>query len=850
MAVIPTYQRRVSPDAAVRPVAQSDMAVAAGVQAISNGVLNIGEALQRRQALDQRESERVADALLRKQKEDAQAWTAEALSNDHIEWTDRLAQARDAAQGSASGFAGEFLKTFDATTDKALAGAPDEVARAFYKDRRLALRTSLFDQARRFEADAGMKWRDAQWDASIGNVARIAARDPEQGRLALAELRALLNDAPNQSLAQIKLLQLRDAASKAAVQGMIERNPELALRTLDGYFGLDSQPPAAPAQTPVDPKAPRGIRNHNPGNIRAGSRTEWMGATGSDGQFVTFESPEAGIRALGRNLLSYADRRGLNTVAGIIGRWAPPNENDTGSYVAAVSRATGFAPDKPLDLRDPTVMTKLASAIITHENGGNPYTAEQLQAGVSAALGRGELPARPLPLLLASNSAEPPPLPAGKAPASGNFFVDQLDPQTAWSLRNAAQADMNRLQVEAKARQADQERVAGEEVKKLTDMMRDGMAPNQATLDTARKLAVGTKWAPVLAQAEADQGLTSAFRVATAEQRQATLDAMRAQGNAQQWTPRQAQVFETLSALDEKLQKAYADDPLRAAVTQGVLPALAPLDTNNLPGMLQGLPARVQQAQAAGARTGKAESPFTADEAPAFERMLSALRPQQQAETLASMAAVVPADQMARIARQVEPKNRALFLAMQAGRDYTTQGRFTSELILAGARAMADTKAGSAGEKGDRIRQQLRADIVRYLDGEQIGMDTISGPARDQIVDAAIYIANGLEATGGKANAAQAVRLAVNGEVVTHAGKRLPLPPGVDYDQFRARLSSYPVEDLQRQFAGAPPATVEQFRAGLPQAVLQPAGDGRYFVRSGAGLVLGTNGRPVVIRGN
>ncbi|MDR8284944.1 hypothetical protein FPK77_25135, partial [Acinetobacter baumannii] len=57
----------------------------------------------------------------------------------------------------------------------------------------------------------------------------------------------------------------------------------------------------------------RGIRNNNPGNLEASSSNPWVGQTGSDGRFAKFETPEHGIRALGRNLISY-QRQGIDTV--------------------------------------------------------------------------------------------------------------------------------------------------------------------------------------------------------------------------------------------------------------------------------------------------------------------------------------------------------------------------------------------------------------------------------------------------------------------------------------------------------------------------------------------------------
>lgn len=132
--------------------------------------------------------------------------------------------------------------------------------------------------------------------------------------------------------------------------------------------------------------APRGVRNNNPGNIEAGS-ANWQGQTGSDGRFATFETPELGIRALARNLLTYQERHGLDTVQAIIHRWAPPGENDTGAYVGAVARAVGVGPTDRLNLRDPQTLQNLAGAIIRHENGQNPYPDATVRAGVDLALG-------------------------------------------------------------------------------------------------------------------------------------------------------------------------------------------------------------------------------------------------------------------------------------------------------------------------------------------------------------------------------------------------------------------------------------------------------------------------------
>jgi len=86
---------------------------------------------------------------------------------------------------------------------------------------------------------------------------------------------------------------------------------------------------------------PRGIRNNNPGNIRRnGDPWQGLAETQGDKEFFTFATPVYGIRALARTLITYQDRHGLRTIRQIISRWAPPVENDTESYVKAVTAAT------------------------------------------------------------------------------------------------------------------------------------------------------------------------------------------------------------------------------------------------------------------------------------------------------------------------------------------------------------------------------------------------------------------------------------------------------------------------------------------------------------------------------
>lgn len=133
---------------------------------------------------------------------------------------------------------------------------------------------------------------------------------------------------------------------------------------------------------------PRGVRNCNPGNIRKSSEP-WRGLAPSDEQtdpaFFRFQTPEWGVRALAVILRTYQTKHGLKTVKAIIGRWAPPMENDTGAYAAAVAKAVGVAVDEPIRLDDTDNMRGMVLAIIRHENGEQPYSMDVINHGLLLA---------------------------------------------------------------------------------------------------------------------------------------------------------------------------------------------------------------------------------------------------------------------------------------------------------------------------------------------------------------------------------------------------------------------------------------------------------------------------------
>lgn len=133
----------------------------------------------------------------------------------------------------------------------------------------------------------------------------------------------------------------------------------------------------------------RGIRNNNPGNIRWGD--DWQGlvpkSERTDKSFCQFTAPEYGIRAMIIILRNYEKKHGLNTARKIINRWAPPVENDTEAYINSVAKQVGVDADKVIDVTDSRVMIPLLEAIITHENGSQPYDFETFVKAIDLANG-------------------------------------------------------------------------------------------------------------------------------------------------------------------------------------------------------------------------------------------------------------------------------------------------------------------------------------------------------------------------------------------------------------------------------------------------------------------------------
>lgn len=113
-------------------------------------------------------------------------------------------------------------------------------------------------------------------------------------------------------------------------------------------------------------------RNNNPGNLRVSSRNDWQGGQEGEKGFVKFDTPELGARALAKTINNNVGM----TVKGFINKYAPPSENDTGSYIDQVSKRLGKDSSSTISKDDIPELMK----VIAKREGGS-FTNDQLMGG-------------------------------------------------------------------------------------------------------------------------------------------------------------------------------------------------------------------------------------------------------------------------------------------------------------------------------------------------------------------------------------------------------------------------------------------------------------------------------------
>jgi hypothetical protein len=251
-------------------------------------------------------------------------------------------------------------------------------------------------QAERDEANAGF---DEQ-AGGIKNDALTKLNDLEEQRAKLYNpvtgalyLRGQSRETVTKQIAaidaQMKTIKDRRDQDLAGIQN--QRGTALAdvdVREKNERMALN--PPAAVQPTATEDTAPSatdsraiGERNNNPFDMRP-----WKANQARSGGFLKFDSMQAGVTGGFKNLLYAQDHYGRNTISKLIGAYAPKRDhNDTGAYIASVSKMTGLGADQKIDLHDAKVLRAVGIAILKNENTSNSVTSDQIDRGVEEALG-------------------------------------------------------------------------------------------------------------------------------------------------------------------------------------------------------------------------------------------------------------------------------------------------------------------------------------------------------------------------------------------------------------------------------------------------------------------------------
>ncbi|MBN5231960.1 hypothetical protein JY446_21765 [Serratia marcescens] len=445
---------------------------------------------------------------------------------------------------SAIGQSEQVIGQLGGLADQAFSSIPDGPVKEQFRNQFQAAGQPIANRARQYEIGQRQQFEAGQQQGLLANLQQQAENsfDSNEGfvnaNLLAREQIMAYGQAHGQSPEEIEAnwVSFRENSAKSAL------NAQLTAGRYDQFLARNGEPSDVGGVSRFtahgNSSAARGLRNNNPGNIEASDKNPWEGQTGSDGRFAKFETPEHGIRALGKNLLAY-QAKGFDTVAEIVNRWAPASDgNNTDAYIKALCGALGVGANDQVDMSNPRTLAALCASIVKHENGSQPYTDEQIGAGVSAALG-----------LSALESSKR---------RTGNAAFDAASPATQGAYLRQAQA----MQNEQRALYAQQ---LGTSLKDAYSALDEGLQPaqlpTQADLINAYGPAKGMRQWQDLQDQQSYGGVIGAAKSMSPAARQDLLERLRPTdpnasnfaANQQRWDKMQAK-FKQLDAEWEKNQ--------------------------------------------------------------------------------------------------------------------------------------------------------------------------------------------------------------------------------------------------------------------------------------------------------
>jgi hypothetical protein len=366
-------------------------------------------------------------------------------------------------------------------------------------------------------------------------------------------------------------------------------------------------------------------------------------------------------------------------------------------------------------------------------------------------------------------------------------------------------------------------------------------SPEQVALTT--QALAGTPFLDTYRQLQTRAREIGGFGAQPIAAQQGALDQVNAQIAQQGASDSLIKRRDALQKVLDASKRDYGEDALRAGLQRGVIDALPAIDISSADSLTRSIGQRLQAAQIVQTRAGRPVSPLTNDEALQVGQMLSALPVQQRSSALAALGQSIGPQAAAGLAAQIDKQDKALSLALQYGASKTTQGRYTSELILKGQQALKDktAKVDAMAESG------WRAQIA-----QEIGDAYPNQRQAEDVKESAFLIAAGM-ASEGRVDPKNAVRLAAQGSIVEHNGRKIPLPAQVSQSDFEERLRTLTPANFSGQVkdgsvrVGGQAVPIADFVKTLPDAQLISLGSGRFTVLSGGRIATNSEGRPITI---
>lgn len=597
-----------------------------------------------------------------------------------------------------------------------------------------------------------------------------------------------------------------------------------------------------------------GYKCCNPLNVKVFGN-KWNGLIGQDERgHGIFSRPEEGIRAGVKVLQSYSNKYGINTIEGIISRFAAADPATLRAYVDNVSHASGYAPDEQLDVKNPDVLRKIIPPMIRQEIGDVPYSDETINAGIHRGLGLETDKAQTT--LLEQEEERLPRL-------TSSDLILNPDAKTGYAvfdnLPRALKFDLLKS-----VKQGSDQNISGQKGQ-LSLAIKNGLAQARNTGDIGG-IPTETDFIQVYGQLEG----TEKFRAAQQEaQFNANLYMMPGMSVAymesmyRQLTPEKGdpQYAERMKQRDlwqkamNQTQKERAEDPVQFAFSGMPDLGLQPITNwTNQDGALLQIQKRIDSMDQVAERFGTPRTLFSKAEISGFLNFMQGMDAVHQADFLNRMAdrmtdpTATTSEPLRIFSEQIGNKNQTLAIAL--GVASTPNGKeMNGALRQINGDYIKKSKIGEAW-KDEKDMRTLLSGVLAVSDGS---------PAYEAMLSAAMN-----EHCYANQSSSQDVAKSVEnvfGKVYEHNGKKIFLPTQLDKAQkntFTFRqvgsfedLLSDAGKDLAKSkksyFYGGQKLTSSQLENLVSSGQLQSIDDGVYQVVNGLNYVRDEKGQPLVI---